>query len=252
LNDWERIADMLRAYREQQRSTWGDADDMVVAKYLSGDCSPNEKDVVERAVAQYPALGELVEVLREIAAAPLPGEMPVSRFSPALTTVSAPPISRIWEDISAPVIRLAERLTAWLDDAGRLAAAGLQSVLATPQFATARAMGVADAASEAGKAIWSIPLPDANGHLTLFVGPGRPSGLWSLLVKLDLPGDARLPKDARLEIRNARGRREISGALADFLKEPITLKAGSWQVTVEIGPRALLIPLDLGPPAAAD
>ncbi len=237
MNDWERIAEMLRAHREQQRSAWGDTDDVVIAKYLSGACSGDEKSVVERAIAEYPALGELLHVLREIAAVPLPAEV-----------VAYP---SIWGDIAGPVVQLAERLAAWLDEAGRLAAAGLPSMLATPQLAAAGAMGLGDAESETGKAIWSIPLPDASGQLTLFVGRGESSGLWSLLVKLDLLGDARLPDDARLEIRNLQGRRELSGTLADYLKQPIALKAGSWRVTLEIGPRVLLIPLELGSPAAA-
>jgi hypothetical protein len=244
LNDWKRVTEMLRAYRDQQRSTWGDTDDVLVAKYLSNVCNSQEQAVVERACAERPAAwGELVQVLREIAAAPLP---------PIETSVlhTEPGTVRIWDDMAAPVIRLAERLSAWLDRAGTLAANGLRSVLATPQFATAGAMGSADVESEAGKAIWSIPLPDGAGKLTLFVGPGESPDEWALLLKLDLAGDAQLPDHARLEIRNGKGRQELSGPLGDYLKKAITLTTGSWRMTLEIGPRSLLIPMDLGPPDA--
>lgn len=244
MKDWNRVADVLRGYREQQRSAWGDTDDVLVAKYLSRVCSSDEKKLVETAIGEYPALSELVRVLRDIATAPLP-----------MAEVAVPPpvpvTTRIWEDVTAPVIRLAERLTAWLDEAGRLAADGLQSVLATPQMATAGAMGPADVQAEAGKAIWSVPLPDGAGELTLFVGPGESSNEWNLLLKLDLAGDARLPDGARLEIRNGEDQQVLSGPLSDFLKKAITLSAGSWRVRLEIGPRVLLIPLDLGPPNAA-
>jgi hypothetical protein len=86
----------------------------------------------------------------------------------------------------------------------------------------------------------------------LFVGPAESLGLWSLLVKLDLPADTRLPDDARLEIRAPDGRQSVAGPLASYLKQPIKLKAGTWRMTLEIGPRVLLIPVDLGSPATAD
>jgi hypothetical protein len=241
LNDWEHIANMLRAYSEQQRSTWGNTDDVVVAKYLSGDRSPEVKTVVERAITEYPALGELLEVLGEIAAAPLPMPSPV--VSPA---------ALVWRELAGSAVQLAERLVAWLDEAGRVAAAGLQSMLATPQMAAAGVMRLTDSEPETGKAVWSIPLPGDSGRLTLFVGPAESLGLWSLLVKLDLPADTRLPDDARLEIRAPDGRQSVAGPLASYLKQPIKLKAGTWRMTLEIGPRVLLIPVDLGSPATAD
>jgi len=252
LNTWNRIAEMLQAYREQQRSTWGDTDDVLIAKYLSGTCTSTEEDAVKQAAARHPALAELLQVLRAIAEAPLPKPILESIQMPAAAAVApvrsaAASAVGIWS-ILGPAARLVEGLTAWLDEAGRVAAAGLKSVLDLPEPAFARAMKKAGAATRAGEAIWTIPLPEGEGQLTLTVARGASSGLWTLMIELDLPPGVTLDPEARLEISDEQGEKEVPGPLSNFLNKLIVLKEGAWQVRLlGVGSSDLLLPLMLGP-----
>ena len=65
-NKWEGVAAQLKAYRDQQRATWGDIDDATIGKYLAGQASPEEIAEVKAAAAQYPAVREAIELVREV------------------------------------------------------------------------------------------------------------------------------------------------------------------------------------------
>jgi len=230
LNTWKRIAEMLEAYRQQQKSAWGDTDDVVIAKYLSGTCSAEEKAAVEQAAKGHKALAELLHVLRDVATAPLPG----------------PERTGAW--IPGPVARLVEGLVAWLDEAGRVAADGLKSVLDIPEPAFAGAMKLPGAASRTGEAIWTVPLPDPGGWLTLTAAPGESPGLWTLMIAIDLFHGAAHDPEARLEISDEQGEEELAGPLGNFLNKLIVLKEGAWQVKLRgVSPSDLLLPVTLGP-----
>jgi hypothetical protein len=63
---WERPIADLRAYRDTQRKAWGDLDDIQVAGYLAGTCSPQERTAVEQAMRDLPDVRELIDVLRSV------------------------------------------------------------------------------------------------------------------------------------------------------------------------------------------
>jgi hypothetical protein len=198
---------------------------VLIAKYLSRTCSSEEAAAVEQAAAGHKALAELLQVLRGVAMTPLP--------SP-------------W--ILGPVARLVEGLAAWLDQAGRVAADGLKSVLNVPEPAFALAMKPPGAASRTGEAIWTVPLPDRGGWLTLTVAPGDSPGLWTLVIALDLFPGAALDPEARLEIRDEQGEEEVLGPLGSFLNKLIVLEEGPWQVKLRgVSSSDLLLPVTLGP-----
>lgn len=61
---WARLVAELRAEDQRRREVWGDVDDETLALYLSGDCTPEEKQRVESAMAQFPAVREALELAR--------------------------------------------------------------------------------------------------------------------------------------------------------------------------------------------
>jgi hypothetical protein len=63
---WERLAAELRAYGQTQRQAWGDVDDMQLARYLTGACSPPERAAVEQALRDLPDVREVIDVLRGV------------------------------------------------------------------------------------------------------------------------------------------------------------------------------------------
>src|SRR5262245_22977813 len=74
---WERVAAELRTCRDAQRQAWGNLDDITVARYLAGACSPQERAEVEQAARSLPDVRDLIEVLR--AAMPVGGADPVAQ-----------------------------------------------------------------------------------------------------------------------------------------------------------------------------
>src|SRR5436309_1512940 len=52
--EWDRVARDLRSYRKEQRRQWGDVDEALIARYLTGGCTPDEKLKVERARREFP------------------------------------------------------------------------------------------------------------------------------------------------------------------------------------------------------
>jgi hypothetical protein len=88
---WERLAVELRAYGQAQRQTWGDVDDIQLARYLAGASSPPERAAVEQAMRDFPDVREVVDLLRSA----LP-ELEVEAPAPpgtegAASGVAAPP-----------------------------------------------------------------------------------------------------------------------------------------------------------------
>jgi hypothetical protein len=63
---WERLAAELRAYGQAQRQAWVDVDDMQLARYLTGACSPPERAAVEQALRDLPDVREVIDVLRDV------------------------------------------------------------------------------------------------------------------------------------------------------------------------------------------
>jgi WD40 repeat protein len=95
---WARIGSELVAYREQYRNTWGDLDDLTLARFLSGETTEEEAEQVRRVMADHPKVLECIAILREVF--DQEGELP--------GTAAAPPVK-------APLQRAAgTRARRWL------------------------------------------------------------------------------------------------------------------------------------------
>jgi hypothetical protein len=64
--EWQWIAAELRAYREAQDQVWGGLDDVVVARYLAGTCTQEEKLRVEGVANERRAVANLLALVREV------------------------------------------------------------------------------------------------------------------------------------------------------------------------------------------
>jgi hypothetical protein len=78
---WDRVASELRAYKQTQQQAWGDVDNATLGRYLAGELSGEERARVEQALAQYPELLKLTDVVRDV----------LDEFEP---TASRPPSDR--------------------------------------------------------------------------------------------------------------------------------------------------------------
>jgi hypothetical protein len=77
---WEHVAAELRAVREAQQRAWGNIDNTTLGRYLAGDLSGNERQVVETALEELPDLRKLTDLVRDV----------LNEFEPA--TAGAPPV----------------------------------------------------------------------------------------------------------------------------------------------------------------
>ncbi len=240
MDRWDRLANALRAYQTSQQEAWGDLDDYTLARYLEGVGTDEERRSVEQAMARFPALGELVHVVQNVLAAPTTEHEPIP--APPAVAVDA---GRCWRP-AGTILELVDRLAAWVDQAGRTAAAGLREAFSEPRVAVAGTMSAG--AETAQDARWEIPLLGLEARLVLALRPGASRGQWVLRLQILAPREFAVPSQARLEILRPNGRRAVSGRLVDHLDEPIHLTDGQWQVAVEFGEQTFRIPLQTGEP----
>jgi Arc/MetJ family transcription regulator len=64
---WSFVAADLEAHRAERQRTWGDIDDMLLVRYEAGECTKEEKERVEKAMREFPAVRESIEIGRELA-----------------------------------------------------------------------------------------------------------------------------------------------------------------------------------------
>jgi hypothetical protein len=64
---WARISSELAAYRRQRRESWGNLDDLTLARYLAGEATNAEAERVRLAMDQHPKVRDCVAILREVA-----------------------------------------------------------------------------------------------------------------------------------------------------------------------------------------
>src|SRR5262245_31819814 len=83
---WETVAAELRAYREQQRQTWGDLDHALIGKYLAGEVTADERRRVEVALDTHPELRLLTDVVSDVLNDCQAVEQPPAQIIPFTTT----------------------------------------------------------------------------------------------------------------------------------------------------------------------
>jgi hypothetical protein len=88
---WQSLVTELQGYRDDQRREWGDLDELLIARYLAGECDEQERRTVEEASNASPRVRECLELAREalsdvaadeppLPAPPSPLRRPVRRF----------------------------------------------------------------------------------------------------------------------------------------------------------------------------
>lgn len=223
MSRWETIANALRAYQQAQQSTWGELDDHKLARYIEGNASPDERREIDRAMGQFPALAELKDVVSEAL---------------GLSEGNAAEPAGCWQAVQGGM-QLIDRLVAWVDRTGQTMAAGLQRMFVPPPLAVGQAMDQ----GEVREAKWEIPLPGLDPKLRIAIRPERGSSNW--VLRLEVAG-GNLADNARLELRNAEGRRIVAGRLTEYLSESIMLAPGATQMMLKLTDRTLLIPIQAG------
>src|SRR5438876_28239 len=63
---WDVLTAELRAYRDQQRQTWGDVDSALMGRYLAGEATAEERSRVEASFDHHPDLRVLADLVRDV------------------------------------------------------------------------------------------------------------------------------------------------------------------------------------------
>lgn len=225
--DWEVIAAALLAARQAQRRTWGSMDDLTVANYIAGSCTSEERKEVEQWMREFPAVRELVEVVR----ASLPAH--------AGATATARAAAHVWTESRQAFLRLSEGLAAWIDQAGQGIAAGLADCQLAPQVAMA---GRTLDASQPAAMRWQIPLDPLTAKLTIELRPVAQDG-WQLVLRSE-----GLSPDALLEVTLAGRESDLSDRLSTWEGQPVSLEPGTWTLAVADQGYTWEVPLRVGVP----
>jgi len=244
-DEWNRLIADLRRYRSLHRETWGDVDDVLLARFLAGTCTDEEHLTVRQVRNTYPAVDRLLDKLRDAIAAPdtLESDLAVPKASPAT--------SSLWQS-GANDRTLADRLGAWIGQSGTVLSEGLSGLQVDFQPAYAQAMGPADQDNVESRIAWNIPLPDHQGMLAISIWPTGDPDQWNLVCLLENLNDQTASTDVRGELRDADGELDVSFRLADTRKEPVYVSTGNWTLLVYVDQRPWRIPLRLGPAESGD
>lgn len=226
-DEWRAIAARIIANRRELQETWGAADDLLIAKYLGGRCSEDERRQVEDWIERFPAVRELVEWTR----ASLTTDETVVSLSAAL--------DGIWQKTTDAARRLRESVAAWVGAGHELLTSGM------PTCATPLAPAVAGRTMNQDLTKtreWTIPLAPTDSHLKLRIQTttGRE---WQVL----LATEPRLP-DAWLELGRPNEPSDLSDRLGNWESRVLALASGSWLVELRESGRTWQIPLELGSP----
>jgi len=65
-DQWSRVVADLRAHSEAQRRAWGDIDEALIARYITGEGTAEERNRVEEAAREFPGVRECVQSIQEI------------------------------------------------------------------------------------------------------------------------------------------------------------------------------------------
>ncbi|NQU20457.1 MAG: HEAT repeat domain-containing protein [Candidatus Nealsonbacteria bacterium] len=63
---WELLIGELEASSGEQEREWGDVDDVLIARYLAGQCDKREQVLIERARERFPAVRECIDLVLAI------------------------------------------------------------------------------------------------------------------------------------------------------------------------------------------
>jgi len=78
---WDVLAAELRAFRDQQKQTWGDVDSALIGRYLAGEATAEDRRRVEAAFDEHPDLRVLTELVSDV----------LNEFEPLIAPPPLPP-----------------------------------------------------------------------------------------------------------------------------------------------------------------
>lgn len=93
---WDVLAAELRAYRDQQKQTWGELDHALIGRYLAGEVSTEERTQVEAALEQHPELRMLTEVVSDVLVSIEPRTTAIEPAGPRILAFTPNPKSK-WQ-----------------------------------------------------------------------------------------------------------------------------------------------------------
>ena len=64
-NQWQKLVTELRGSQDEQQHRWGDVDDVLIARFLAGECDEDERAAVERATETFPEVRECIALASE-------------------------------------------------------------------------------------------------------------------------------------------------------------------------------------------
>src|SRR5262245_29953795 len=99
---WAQAAADLRTYREAQRARWGDVDELMVARFVVGNITTEEREHVQHAMQTNSTVREWVETIRDVLSVARSeerlGDSRASRSRPIVRTARFPleQLRRLW------------------------------------------------------------------------------------------------------------------------------------------------------------
>src|SRR5260370_9873550 len=64
--EWDVLTAELRAYRNQQKQTWGDLDNALIGRFLAGEVTADQRRMVEAALNDHPELRKLTDLVLDV------------------------------------------------------------------------------------------------------------------------------------------------------------------------------------------
>ncbi len=249
---WDEFAATWLRYREDQQQSWGDVDDLTLARYLAGTTSETEDRRIEAEMAAHPVLKEAVEFMRA-----LPGIAP----EPVAAAAEVPEAGRLWQSLEG-VWQLPESLRVWVDDQRQMLAEGLEKLGAGPRPLAASLLDHDEETSAITRA-WLVPVPEVEPPVYLSIQVTLREDAWDVgLILIDAvtppisasesPSFDSLLTDTEVvfaPLDPDSGLLEQVVTLRDLLRWPIPLESGQWTIRLTLpGGTPMTIPLELGRP----
>lgn len=89
---WELLVRELRGHEDEQRREWADVDEVLISRYLAGQCDRQERELVEQAARSFSSVRECIDLAKEVLADPrtaAPTDEATSRTSGVLAPASS-------------------------------------------------------------------------------------------------------------------------------------------------------------------
>lgn len=65
-NQWQLLVTELQDCQDEQHQEWGDIDDVLLSRYLAGECNQQERERVEQAGQSFPGVRECIDMAKEV------------------------------------------------------------------------------------------------------------------------------------------------------------------------------------------